>query len=134
MMAITRTFSQSHTYGSQRPIVPIRIHRPTGPPSTVRAILDTGAYVSVFDHGILPTIGITDVTTGTPVRLVAANGLEAPGYQHALKIEFLGRPLTIPVAFCPSWPKGLPNLLGMEGFFEQLVIAFEHRFRRISVL
>lgn len=89
--------------------------------------------MSVFDHAILPSIGIPDVTTGTEVWLTAASGEQKKGYQHRLKIEFLGRPLTIPVAFCPAWPAGRPNLLGMEGFFEQLVIAFEHEYRRVSV-
>jgi len=39
--------------------------------------------------------------------------------------------MTIPVSFCPSWPTGTPNLLGMEGFFDQLLIALEHREKKI---
>jgi len=133
MMAITRIFSQSHTYPGGRPEVPIRIHRQSGRPFTVIAALDTGAYMSVFDHAILPTIGINNVTTGKRVWLTAANGQQDQGYEHSLKIEFLGRPMTIPVAFCPAWPRGMPNLLGNAGFFGQLIIAFEHGFKRFSV-
>lgn len=108
----------------------IRIRPSSGPTFTVQAVLDTGAAISYFDRALLPPLGITDVTTGRPIDLRAASGERSTGYVHSVNIEFVGHPMTIPVAFCPDWPEGTDNLLGMEGFFEQLRAAFEHRARR----
>jgi hypothetical protein len=108
----------------------IRIRPSSGPTFTVQAVLDTGAAISYFDRALLPPLGITDVTAGRPIDLRAASGERSTGYVHSVNIEFVGHPMTIPVAFCPDWPEGTDNLLGMEGFFEQLRAAFEHRARR----
>ena len=110
--------------------MPIRIRPPSGPTFAVRAVLDTGAAISYFDRALLPSLGITDVTTGKSIDLRAANGQKSTGYVHSISIEFVGHVMTIPAAFCPDWPEGTVNLLGMEGFFEQLRAAFEHGDRK----
>jgi hypothetical protein len=50
---------------------------------------------------------------------------------HSLQVELFGQRLTIPVAFSEAWPEGTQNLLGMRGFFEQMLIAFNHSQRQL---
>jgi hypothetical protein len=104
---------------------PIRI-RPSGAkPFAERAILDTGAGISRFDKSILAKLGVTDITSGKPMKLRMADNKEYDGYVHQVDIEFLGRALRIPAVFCAEWD-AVDNLLGMEGFFQQMLAAFDH--------
>lgn len=126
-------FDEELDYGNRHKIsVPIRVENL---PYQIEAIIDTGAAVSCFDRALLPDLGISDVTTGTSIPIRAANDDRAAaagtGYLHQLRIEIFGRDLNIPVAFSPDWPEGTPNLLGMRGFFEQMLIGFEHQQRRM---
>ena len=125
----TLTFDNELEYGDRHKIsVPVRVENL---PYLIDAVIDTGAAVSLFDRALLPDLGISDLTSGTEVALRAANKGSGVGYLHPLQIEILGRPLAIPVAFSADWPEGIQNLLGMRGFFEQMLVAFEHRERRI---
>lgn len=128
-------FTHEHIYAAsqQSALVPIRLRPPAGVPFVVNGLLDSGATVSSFDRALLRPLGITDLTTGTPTKLTAANGDTKDGYIHEITIEFLGRGMSVPVAFCAAWPEGTTNLLGMRGFFDQMVIAFEHMQRRVHV-
>lgn len=124
-------FAYLHTYPSADHAVniPIRI-RPNGAnPFAERAILDTGAAISRFDKSILSKLGITDITSGVPKKVFVADNTDYQGYIHQVKIEFLGRPMRIPAVFCAEWD-GVANLLGMEGFFQQMLAAFDHARRR----
>lgn len=132
-MTIPLTFDEELDYGNRHKIsVPIRVENL---PYQIQAIIDTGAGVSCFDRAILPDLGIGDVTTGTAIPIRAANddgsGPAATGYLHPLQIEIFGRSMNIPVAFSLDWPEGTANLLGMRGFFEQMLIGFEHQQRRM---
>jgi hypothetical protein len=123
------SFEHEWTYGDTHTIsVPIRIENLS---YLVDAILDTGAAVSIFDRALLPDLGISDISSGTEIPLRVANNVRGIGYLHSLRIEILGHLLTIPVAFSPDWPEGTRNLLGMRGFFEQALIAFEHQTRKL---
>lgn len=62
---------------------------------------------------------------------MVANKDSQPAWIHPVEIEFFGRPLTIEAAFCPAWD--MKNLLGMRGFFDQVVIAFDHAEQRLYV-
>lgn len=131
-MTVVLQFEEEHTYGlAHRATVPVTF--PTGVPGpfTITAILDTGAWTSVFSRSIAPRLGILDVTTGQRERFTLPNGDEVWGYSHATQIEFLGHTLSIPLAFCPDFPLNSPNLLGMRGFFEQLTVALEHGSRKV---
>jgi hypothetical protein len=52
-------------------------------------------------------------------------------YIHEFEIDFLGRRMTTPAAICPEWDT--QNLLGIRGFFDQMVVAFDHAERRVYV-
>ncbi|MDA8333241.1 MAG: hypothetical protein M0027_18920 [Candidatus Dormibacteraeota bacterium] len=98
-----------------------------------RAILDTGATVSMFDLAHTAVAGIADVESGRPRDLVVANGAQAQGYEHDVAIEVLGMRLVVPGVFVPEWGTGTGNLLGMEGFLDQFAFYLEHRFRELLV-
>ena len=36
-----------------------------------------------------------------------------------------------PVGFVPDWPDDIDNLLGMKGFFDQLIFGLDHSSRRL---
>ena len=111
--------------------VPIRVLVPSRPPLTVIALLDTGAATSCFDRALCPVLGISDIGQGQPIPIRLANNDQRTGYVHQVEIEFLGHRMTIPVVFSPDFPEGTDNLLGMEGFFDQVTVAFQHRNRKI---
>jgi predicted aspartyl protease len=133
----TLDFSVEHDYRAgpddHSAEVQIRIIPPGGVPMVITGILDTGAALSMFDKSLVPFFGIQDLTTGNEIEITAANNQTEKAYVHELEIEFLGKRLTVPVGFCPNWPDGTPNLLGMKGFFEQLHVAFKHNDRLVLV-
>ena len=126
---ITLILDKEWGYGDTHTVsLPIRVENL---PYLVEAVLDTGASVSVFDRALLPDLGISDVTTGTEIQVAVANGQRGRAYLHSLQIDILGHRLTVQAGFCPDWPEGTRNLLGMRGFFEQSLVAFDHQDRKI---
>lgn len=101
-------------------------------PYRIEAVLDTGAFISIFNCSILGSIGINDVTTGRAMPFESAEGRTAQGFIHDVQIAIWGTQLTIPVGFVPTWPD-VSHLLGMEGFLEQVLIAIEHGRRNYYV-
>lgn len=134
-MTRTITFTQEIAYpGLERASITVELIPSVGARFDLPVILDTGAAISKFDHAIAARLGITDIRSSTntfPAR--AVDNEITTAYVHDVAMMFLGRPLTIPVAFCPDWPTGGDNLLGMEGFFEHAVFAFDHVKRRVYV-
>lgn len=120
-------FEREHTYSEDKIVLPVRIAR--APLFELRMVLDTGATVSTMGMSMLSVLGITSVETGRFGSITTANGEEAPCWIHRVDIELLDRPLTIDVAFTPTWR--VRNLLGMRGFMDQLVFAVDHHARRL---
>lgn len=134
------TFSQKYYYDGadddHRPVVVVRLFPTAGPPLTVNAILDTGAECSVFSKGLASHLGITDITDGAirTVRLQTAdNSPERHGFVHEIDVEWLGYRFPAPIAFVREWPDDIDNLIGMQGFFDELLIAFHHQQRTVYV-
>lgn len=134
-MTTTITFPQEFGYpGESRPSLTIEVVPPTGSTIELPVILDTGASVSKFDHAQAARMGVTDIRNSSRIiRPRTASNQIGVGYVHDVEIVFLGRTLTIPIAFCPDWPAGGDNLLGMMGFFEHAVFAFDHAKRMVYV-
>ena len=93
-------------------------------------VLDSGAEISLLNRQFIEPLNLS-VTNGQPIELMVANGDVAPAWIHAVEIDFLGRRLTIQAAICADWDT--PNLLGMRGFFDQMVVAFDHAGRKLYV-
>ncbi len=129
-MATTLTFEQERGYGTGEGVIRVPVRVLSGVvPFTVQAVLDTGAYISVFDSAYAPSFGIPDYTAGEPMPLTPANGQTVVGYKFRILVEVWGRELIIPAVFY----QGFPNLLGMQGFFDQIRIAFDHGRQRYYV-
>lgn len=119
-----------------RPLVVVRLFPPNAPPLTINALLDTGAEWSVFSKALAPDLGIPDVTQGalrTVPLQTADNTPERLGFVHEIELEWLGNRLTVPIAFVREWPDDIDNLIGMQGFFEELVVGFHHQQRMVYV-
>ena len=122
----TITFGAQQAYSDEAIIVDVDVTTPAGP-LPCKAIIDTGAWTTCFDRAIAPLLGIADLTTGKEVPMTPASGIETKGYAFPVEVTLLGRILTIPVVFVPSWPEGTLNLLGMRGFLDQFgCIAVDH--------
>ena len=134
-MTATITFPQEFGYpGEPRPSLTIEVVPSAGSSIVLPVILDTGAAISKFDHAQAGRMGVSDIRNSA--RIIhprTASNQVGVGYVHDVKIVFLGRTLTIPIAFCPDWPEGGHNLLGMEGFFEHAIFAFDHVKRMVYV-
>jgi hypothetical protein len=116
-----------------RIVLPVQVIVADGSGFEIQALLDTGSGISVFDKGLVGYLGIPDVTTGAVVEITSASqvGTSDTGYIHELSVVILDRSLTIPVVFCPSWPEGTVNVLGMRGFFDHWLFAIDHARRRL---
>ena len=126
------TFDHEHSYTSHRVTLPVRLIAPTGSRLIV-TMLDTGAGISVFDNDLISILEIPNIDSGERIELVVASGETHTAYVHQVEVVLLGQQLSIPVAFCPSWPSGTQNLLGMRGFLDQLVIGLDHAARQLLV-
>ena len=123
-------FADEHSYTGHKALVAVRL-TDARVPIRVDMVVDSGAEVTVLHRDFLAVLGIMNVATGEPIELMVANKDAAPAWIHPVSIEFLGRPMTIEAAFCPSWD--MTNLLGMRGFFDQVVIGFDHAEQRLYV-
>src|SRR5690606_6993134 len=92
--------------------VPVRVFGPGGLPFTLPALLDTGSAFSVFDKAVAELIGIQRIEAGERRIVQAADEVDAgtDAFLHQVRMEFLGLPLLVPVAFVPAWPEGIDNL------------------------
>ena len=93
-------------------------------------MLDTGAGVTILNHKYAKHIGIDNVRGGEKISFTTATNQKLLAWIHPVRIEFMGKPMTIDVAFAPTVETA--NLLGMRSFFEQLTIAFDHKDRRVD--
>lgn len=101
-------------------------------PTVVRAMLDTGAAITVLNRKWAHHLGIEDVTDANDdIELQIATKSMVKGYIHPVAAEFLGHPMIIDVAFVPSHDTA--DLLGMRGFFDQLQVGFDHSNRRVHI-
>jgi predicted aspartyl protease len=121
-------FETEHLYAGHKALGSVRLIE-ARIPLRVDMVVDSGAEITVLNRGFVSVLGIADVHSGEPIELIVANNDSRPAWIHPVKIEVLGRTLTIEAAFCPEWD--MKNLLGMRGFFDQLVIAFDHEWRQL---
>ena len=125
------TFRDEFTYRGHKATTLVELVRPwVRTVLKVEMSLDTGAEISVLNRMFLRQLRL-NVTDGSSATLTVANGDTAQAYIHPVEIRFLGRQMTVQVAICPDWDT--ENLLGMQGFFDQMVVAFDHAQWRIYV-
>lgn len=132
-MTATLRFAREHGYAGDKISIRVLLRGAFGREVYASAYLDTGASISVFDNALASVLGIHDVASGRAITLSVADGRATTGYVHDVDLTILGYDLVVPVCFCPEWPPDTRNLLGMEGFLDQLTIALDHSDRRLYV-
>ena len=89
----------------------------------IEAGLDTGAELTVLNRVLANRLGLK-IESGEPISLGVVSGHSSIGYVHDVPMRVLGHEMTVRAVFCPDWDTD--NFLGMEGFFDQTIIAFDH--------
>jgi hypothetical protein len=101
-------------------------------PTVINALLDTGAAITILNRKYAKHLNIPKITgSKNAIPLTFATGQVVTGYIHPVRIEFLGRSMTIDVAFVPT--EDTADLIGMRGFFDQMQVAFDHAVRKVYV-
>jgi predicted aspartyl protease len=118
----TLNFQSEHRYDGDKVLASVRLLG-ARIPTRVEMVLDTGAEISLLNRDFISHLRLS-IQEGEPIELMVANKAVTRAYIHSIDVEFLGRRLTIPAAICPDWDT--QNLLGMRGFFDQMVVAFDH--------
>jgi hypothetical protein len=123
----TFAFERELPYVSHKVRIPVTLLGAPGVPD-VEMVIDTGAEISLLNRQFIPPLAVT-VAHGEAITLETASGHTAPAWVHRVEVALLGRRMMIEAAFCPDWDTA--NLLGMRGFFDQMVVAFDHANRRM---
>lgn len=101
-------------------------------PTSLRLLLDTGAAVTILDRKWAKHLNIPNIMSSTEsISFVLADKSTVRGYVHPVRVEFLGRSMTIDAAFVPN--KDMASLIGMRGFFDQMQVGFDHAARKTYV-
>jgi len=122
------TFHNAHTYTGDKAVILVSLIRPGGVEIGIEMVIDSGAEISLLSRNLVRSLRLI-VEDGRPIELVVANGDIARAYIHPVEISIAGRRLAIEAAICPDWDT--KNFLGMRGFFDQMVVAFDHANRTI---
>jgi hypothetical protein len=105
------------------PAIPLYITS-NGTQLKLRALIDSGATISVFKDEVAQHLGI-DIERGKEIYLGGVGG-RIKGYIHNLNLEISGKKFTCPVVFSREYLVSF-NLLGREAFFKQFRIVFEEK-------
>jgi predicted aspartyl protease len=122
------SFDGEFEYEGHKVVVPVSVLMDNGVTVDIEAVLDTGASISILSRTVAKRIGLT-IETGEPLDIMAVSGDVTTAFIHNVDINFRGRRLAIRAAVCPDWKTR--NFLGMNGFLDQLVVAFDHAQHRI---
>ena len=97
-------------------------------PLVVRALLDTGAAVTILNRKYARHLHIEKITGSTDtLDLKLPDGRSVRAYVHRVPVEFLGQPFEVDVAFVPT--SDTADVIGMRGFFDRMIVAFDHAHR-----
>lgn len=123
----TVIFENEYMYSGNKATVPVLLSRGRLK-LRVEMVLDSGAEITLLNRQFASPLGLI-INEGKPIELMVANQAVAEAWIHPVEMDVLGRHVTVNAAFCPDWDT--KNLLGMHGFFEHIVLAFDHANRRI---
>lgn len=95
-----------------------------------QALIDSGATISIFGEETAYSLGI-DIEKGKRIILGGVGG-RIVGYIHQLRIRVAGAEFSCPVVFSREYLVSF-NLLGRQGFFDQFMITFDEKHKRLSL-
>lgn len=96
----------------------------------VRALVDSGASLSVFQAAVAGDLGI-NIESGKRVYLTGVGG-RILGYFHIVLLELEGRTIKCKIVFSREFNVSL-NLLGRDNFFRHFLITFNERAKKVVV-
>ena len=103
------------------PVIPLYVSA-SSKQLKLRALIDSGATISVFKDEVAEQLGI-EIESGKEIYLGGVGG-RIKGYIHELSLEISGKKLFCPVVFSREYLVSF-NLLSREAFFKQFRIIFE---------
>lgn len=131
MKIIAFTHEVSYRPREQSPYVDVRFPDARVPVS-LRLLLDSGAGMTVLNRRWANHLNIPKITSSKEtVDFTLADKRVIKGYVHPVRVEFLGRSLTIDAAFVPT--SETESFIGMRGFFDKMQVGFDHAARKIHV-
>ena len=105
-----------------RPIIDVTVSGDKS--TTVAALVDSGADISLFNVEVAEYIGL-DVEKGRIVYVGGVGEGRLKAYLHKVKLQVEGieKAVEVPIAFTENL--GVSGILGQEGFFDTHRIKFE---------
>jgi len=94
------------------------------------ALLDSGASISIFRPEIAYQLGV-EIESGEAITSEGISG-RITVYLHNIKVEFEGFSFLCKIGFSEEYTASF-NLLGRDNFFEQFLITFDERSRKVIV-
>jgi hypothetical protein len=96
----------------------------------IKALVDSGAYFSVFRPEIAQELGI-DLEKGKKIYLVGIGG-RILGYLHKVSLSLGNKTFICKIVFSPEFNVSF-NLLGRDNFFLPFIISFMEKKRKIII-
>jgi len=117
-------------FGTWHPIIPIRMHGPSGLTADVTAYLDSGAAFSVFEATEAVALGF-DLTRGRTKSAIAGDGGILRCTILPVHFEVGGYKVLAEVGFSSDLKVGF-NILVLVVFFDRFrEVVFQHRHKRV---
>ena len=114
-----------------KPLIPV-VLRFQGRKVKLFALVDSGADACLFPRGVADDLGI-DVREGTRIDFTGIGGMPAAFYFHEVEILFGEHQVRTRVGFSIALNIGTGGILGQQGFFENFIVAFNHKNRFIEI-
>jgi hypothetical protein len=122
------SFDGEYAYTGDKISLPAALILDGGIEVAFEAVLDTGAEVTLLNRLLARHLPIR-IEDGEPITLGVVSGDVSTAYMHDVRLRILGEIRSLRVGFVPDW--NTKNFLGMRGFFDQTIIAFDHANHRI---
>jgi hypothetical protein len=110
-------------------------YEPTGD-WTFRALLDTGAPVSVFDRGVADALGVRIGRTGAETGTIRMLGGEWRVQYETVDLDIgdgYGWPARVAFVKSPNLQMPFQGVLGSEGFFRRFAVTFNEYYGYFTI-
>ncbi len=94
------------------------------------ALIDSGATISIFKSDVAQNLKIK--IEGRKEIILGGVGGRIRGYVHSVKTEIAGKMMVIPIVFSHEYLVSF-NLLGRDTFFENFLITFDEKNKKLEL-
>ena len=109
------------------PIVPINFYTNSKPLFQAKAIVDTGADITLIPK----SLGMDLELKRTQLQYIGGVGGRMGYYLNLIKVEIADKKITIPVAW--STQDSVPLLLGRKGVFDKFRFCFNDKSKEMEI-